>query len=62
MRKIPWISQIAGAPHASSLFDAREMDKSEDPLGAAVEIDADGLVLSRQTRVTEVRQETTDDN
>jgi hypothetical protein len=62
MPKIPWISHVAGSPNALNFLDARDTDESEDPLGATVEIDAKGFVAARTTRVTDVRQETTDEN
>ncbi|MGA2967482.1 MAG: hypothetical protein ABSD64_14835 [Terriglobales bacterium] len=62
MTKLPWIFQIAGAPSASNFVDARDMHQSEDPLGAVVEMDANGLVVAGATKITDVRQETTDDN
>jgi hypothetical protein len=34
---------------------------SEDPLPATVKMDSTGLILTRATRLTEVQQETTDD-
>jgi hypothetical protein len=62
MSKIPWISHVAGSPNALNFLDARDTGESEDPLGATVEIDDNGLVVAGTTRITDVKQETTDDN
>jgi hypothetical protein len=60
--KDPFISRITEIPLPTNHFDARDSDCSEDSLGAAVELGADGLVVAAVTRLTEVRHETTDDN
>lgn len=39
----------------------RDVPTSEDPLPAVVETDGDGFILARETRITEVKRETTDD-
>jgi hypothetical protein len=40
----------------------KDVPSSEDPLPPALEIGPSGFVQDRETRVTEVRYETTDDN
>lgn len=40
----------------------RDLPTSQDPLPAALGHDADGYILSRETYVTDVKRETTDDN
>jgi hypothetical protein len=62
MLKIPWILHVNGNPEALNFLDTRSTSESEDPFGATVEIDAKGLIVVGTTRVTDVRQETTDDN
>jgi hypothetical protein len=62
MPKLPWICRIAASPKALNFPHAGDVRESDDPLGAVVEIDAGGLAIARTTKVTDVRQETTDDN
>ncbi|HSY92505.1 MAG TPA: hypothetical protein VK812_14105 [Candidatus Binatus sp.] len=59
---LPWISQIAERREAKNFADSRDTGESEDPLGAIVEANASGFIVTQATRLTEVRQETTDDN
>jgi hypothetical protein len=60
--KIPWICCISGKPDRSNALDARDFESLEDALGSVVDIQPGGLVVNETTKVTDVRQETTDDN
>lgn len=62
MTKLPWLSHVSKGVGARNLPDVRDGGESEDPLGAVVGTDTNGLVVARATKLTEVRQETTDDN
>jgi hypothetical protein len=62
MTKLPWLPQVGEGAGARNFLDARDASGSEDPLGAVVETDASGFVVALATRMTEVKQETTDDN
>jgi hypothetical protein len=54
----PFIHRYAAIPCNST---GRDEITSEDPLPAIVEATVDGFVCDRATRLTEVKQETTDD-
>jgi hypothetical protein len=62
MLGLPFVLHAAQLNPARGETPGRDVPTSEDPLPAALEIDAGGYVLARETRLTQVRHETTDDN
>lgn len=58
MTAIPFINRYAAIPCNSA---GRDEVTSEDTLPAIVEVTAEGLVRESATRLTDVNQETTDD-
>jgi hypothetical protein len=61
MKHLPFLMRV-GEPSLGAEVDAiRDVGTSSEPLPAALEADACGYVLSRVTRKTAVKTETTDD-
>jgi hypothetical protein len=61
MRDVPFIFHVAPPRPASTNDSLVDLPTSDDPLPAALEIDGSRLLRARQTRITEVERETTDD-
>lgn len=61
MTFLPFIISVSGQPIGSPASSFSELTV-EDPLPSVLMLSTDGYVLSHGTRVTEVNQETTDDN
>ena len=62
MSTIPFILHAAKLRERTGTAFSGDIPTSEEALPAIVETGLPGYLLSRETRVTEVRRETTDDN
>ena len=62
MLAVPLVLHIGRFFPVTDATPGRDLPASQDPLPAALGNDAAGYVLSRETRVTEVRRETTEEN
>ncbi len=61
MVELPFVLRASQLSSATEEAPGRDELTSEDPLPAALEIDAAGYILGFDTKLTEVRRETTDD-
>lgn len=62
MSTIPFILHTAKLRERTGAAFSGDIPTSEEPLPAILETGPSGCLLSRETRLTEVRRETTDDN
>jgi hypothetical protein len=62
MSDLPLLLRHARRDIDSKESRARDFVTGEDPLPAKVQMEEQGIVLSRDTRITKVAPETTDDN
>jgi hypothetical protein len=61
MKSHPFVSVFAQAKDEHPVFEITDELTSTDALPAILERDRDGYVLTRETRITAVKPETTDD-
>lgn len=62
MPNLPFVLRAIKTTDVRDAIAYRDVPTSEEPLPATVEITDVGFVLARDTRVTRVAPETTDDN
>jgi hypothetical protein len=62
MEPKPFILRLSQVPSATIESRDRDVVSETDPSPAVLEVSAAGYVLSRGTRLTAVKTETTDDN
>lgn len=62
MSILPFIFRATRLSDGTAGVFPKDIPATDDPLPAALEICSQGNVLSNETRLTEVRRETTDDN
>jgi hypothetical protein len=61
MKYLPFLIRIGEPSGGVEVSAMRDVVASPEPLPAVLEADASGYVLSRETRKTAVKPETTDD-
>jgi hypothetical protein len=61
MTDLPFLLQVARPRATSGGESAIDRPTSDDPLPAALDVDGSGLLKARETKITCVQQETTDD-
>lgn len=61
MKYLPFLVRIGEPSRRAGVAPMRDVVTCPEPLPTALEADASGYVLSRETRKTAVKPETTDD-
>lgn len=61
MSPMPFVLRAMQVSRGADEVGARDVPTSEEPLPAVMEISAQGHLLARDTRLTKVAPETTDD-
>jgi hypothetical protein len=62
MNELPFVAREAQPIADTDDYQRRDSNACEDPLPAILEVTAAGLAFPRETRVTEVNTETSDDD